>query len=155
MSDDINAEKLDPSQEKPNPNSLINPQKNVPNPPMTYTPLSQNAQPFISKRMKNIKMKKANELINKAEIKRSNYIKKNEFNESPIFSYFNSSQKYLSEEYAKNSMNLNKENEVEEIDDDSQEENDEESSENDEEVEKKKILNKIFRIETIFIISIK
>ena len=138
MSEDINTEKLDPSQEKPNPNSLINPQKNVPNPPMTYTPLSQNAQPFISKRMKNIKMKKANELINKAEIKRSNYIKKNEFNESPIFSYFKIKKMKLKKlmmihkkKMTRNLLKMMKK------------------------LKKMKILNKIFRIEIIFIISIK
>ena len=107
MSKEIPQEEIPFSKEDTN--ISINPPKKEITPPPTYTPLSQNAKPFLSKRLKNISSQKSNEQLNKNEMKRINYVKKNDFNESPIFSYFNSSQKYLSEEYAKN-ININKDN---------------------------------------------
>ena len=126
----------------------MNPPKKEITPPQTYTPLSQDAKPFLSKRLKNINSQKSNEQLNKNEMKRINYVKKNDFNESPIFSYFNSSQKYLSEEYAKN-ININKDNdetnENNEIDDDSEEGENDEESDNEEESEKNENIEQNFQ----------
>ena len=107
MSKEIPQEEIPFSKEDTN--ISINPPKKEITPPPTYTPLSQNAKPFLSKRLKNISSQKSNEQLNKNEMKRINYVKKNDFNESPIFSYFNSSKKYISEEYDKN-ININKDN---------------------------------------------
>ena len=43
----------------------MNPPKKEITPPQTYTPLSQNAKPFLSKRLKNISSQKSNEQLNK------------------------------------------------------------------------------------------
>ena len=61
-----NTENRNPSKEKEKPITAINPQKKEATQPFTYTPLNQDAKPYISKRMKNINNQKPNELINKA-----------------------------------------------------------------------------------------
>ena len=94
-----------------------------------YTPLSQDSKPFNYKKIKeknlqnnneqnninnnnnfigneNNKQKNNNSNIEKNnDIKRKNFIKKNNYStQSPVYTYFNESQKYLSEQYGQNKM---------------------------------------------------
>ncbi len=90
---------------------------------LKYTPLNQDAKPFNYKKIKkrntpNIEeinnINNDNEGVNNiqannsekvSEIKRNNFVKKNSYSiQSPLFSYFNDSQKYLSEQYGQNMM---------------------------------------------------
>ena len=70
MSKEIPQEEIPFSKEDTN--ISINPPKKEITPPPTYTPLSQNAKPFLSKRLKNISSQKSNEQLNKNEMKRIN-----------------------------------------------------------------------------------
>ena len=112
------------------------PQKENNNPLKIYTPLNQDAKPYISKRMQKMNFQNSNEqinnIVNNNEYKRNNYLKKNDIAPSPIYSYFNSSRKYFNEEYKKN-IKYNKTNEV--IESNKPEENSEEGSGEDEEEE--------------------
>ena len=88
-----------------------------------YTPLNQDSKPYNYKKIKDRKFQNSidqniqnNNYINTEntqknnmnneknnDIKRVNYIKQNNYTtQSPVFSYFNDSQKYLSEQYGQN-----------------------------------------------------
>ena len=92
-----------------------------------YTPLNQDSKPYNYKKIKDRKFQNNNEQniqnniyintensqknnmnINNEknnDMKRVNYIKQNNYTtQSPVFSYFNDSQKYLSEQYGQNKL---------------------------------------------------
>ena len=84
-----------------------------------YTPLRQDAKPYDYTKIKKKKNTVTQEINNQNEMnfsnknnaidsKRNNFVKKmNYVSESPLFSYFNDSQKYLSEQYSSNVSNNN------------------------------------------------
>ena len=89
-----------------------------------YTPLNQDAKPFNYKKIKErIYQQNAEDNINSnyenrsatntpinineksSDVKRNNFAKKNNYSlQSPLLSYFNDSQRYLSEQYGQNIM---------------------------------------------------
>jgi hypothetical protein len=89
------------------------PKESISEPPqIKFTPLSQDAKPFDYKK---IKSKNSDEFNNNNmnneyntpnnEIKRTNFAKKSNISmQSPLFSYFNDSQKFLSEQYGQNKI---------------------------------------------------
>ena len=118
-------------EDNPLPNELNN--QNLKEPIVKHTPLNENSKPYISKRFQKLNNNNIS-INNNIENKRVNYIKKSDFNENPICSYFNFPQKYLSEEYEKDIINN-----VQEKSDESNgtEENSENSDENENEDGKK------------------
>ena len=79
-------------------------------PQIKFTPLSQDAKPFDYKKIKSKNSDEFNNMNNEIntpnnEIKRTNFAKKSNISmQSPLFSYFNDSQKFLSEQYGQNKI---------------------------------------------------
>lgn len=87
------------------------PKESISEPPqIKFTPLSQDAKPFDYKKIKSKNSEEFNNMNNEIktpnnEIKKTNFAKKSNISiQSPLFSYFNDSQKFLSEQYGQNKI---------------------------------------------------